>query len=367
MVANLRSVAIAAAVISGFAAAENPAAASTCTSNVIAYQVSGEFGLNVISGPDRPILEGEPFSITLYACEDLKPTKTGSDYSEYYPVELAGKVRSAWLVNPYNVETKTAFFVTQPSTGLDSIAMHGTITIEGITIGIKGDVALPAGTLTSTSIAPFPDVSVVTAKSKLTYWTIFPAWQPSTAYFFNAAILDPSGSTQSATIEGTSGATAPTWNETVGGTTHDGSVVWTCQGNYTTSLSIIGTAAGTIYTPPAAKATPLLHKDAVQVITIHADGTQSVRPLQGAPVDPAATLDKVMLQFYASGVRDAAEVHVQIAGQEVPVLYAGASGHFPGLDEVVVEVPRNLAGFGEVDVATTVDGETASPVRIHIQ
>jgi uncharacterized protein (TIGR03437 family) len=74
-----------------------------------------------------------------------------------------------------------------------------------------------------------------------------------------------------------------------------------------------------------------------------------------------------MLQFYASGVRDAADVHVQIAGQEAPVRYAGASGHFPGLDEVTVELPRSMAGMGDVDVVLTVDGQAASPVRIHIQ
>jgi uncharacterized protein (TIGR03437 family) len=74
-----------------------------------------------------------------------------------------------------------------------------------------------------------------------------------------------------------------------------------------------------------------------------------------------------MVQCYASGVRDAPEVHVQIAGQDVPVMYAAASGHFPGLDEVTVEVPRSLTGMGDADAAMTVDGETASPVRIHIQ
>jgi uncharacterized protein (TIGR03437 family) len=73
------------------------------------------------------------------------------------------------------------------------------------------------------------------------------------------------------------------------------------------------------------------------------------------------------MQFYASGVRDAAEVHAQIAGQDVPVRYSGASGYFPGLDEVVVEVPRSLAGTSEADVVLTVDGRAASPVRIHIQ
>jgi uncharacterized protein (TIGR03437 family) len=111
----------------------------------------------------------------------------------------------------------------------------------------------------------------------------------------------------------------------------------------------------------------LLHADAVEVITAHADGTQSVRPLQGAPVDLLASSDKVMLRFYASGVRDASEVHVQIAGQEAPVFYSGPAGHFPGLDEVVVELPRSLAGMGQVDVVLTADGQTASPVPIHIQ
>jgi uncharacterized protein (TIGR03437 family) len=66
-------------------------------------------------------------------------------------------------------------------------------------------------------------------------------------------------------------------------------------------------------------------------------------------------------------VSDASEVHVQIAGQEVPVRYFGASGQFPGLDEVSVELPRSLSGIGDADVVLTVDGETASPVRIHIQ
>ena len=87
-----------------------------------------------------------------------------------------------------------------------------------------------------------------------------------------------------------------------------------------------------------------------------------MRPLSAAPVDLLASPDKMMLQFYASGVHEASEVHVQIAGQEVPVRYSGASGYFPGLDEVIVEVPRSLAGMGQVDVALTADGQTPSPV-----
>ena len=94
--------------------------------------------------------------------------------------------------------------------------------------------------------------------------------------------------------------------------------------------------------------------------------TQMEALRRGAPVDLLAS-DKVMLQFYTSGVRDASEVHVRIAGQDVPVLYSGASGHFAGLDEVIVELPRSLAGMGRVDVVLTADGQTAGPVSIHIQ
>jgi hypothetical protein len=37
------------------------------------------------------------------------------------------------------------------------------------------------------------------------------------------------------------------------------------------------------------------------------------------------------------------------------------------LDEVIVELPRSLAGMGQVDVVLTADGQTASPVRVAIQ
>jgi hypothetical protein len=365
MVVPMRSIAIAAAVICGLAASENLSAA--CSSTIIAYQASGEFGPNPISGQDTLKLAGEPFSITLYACETLTPTKVGSDYSEYYPIEMKGQVKSSLLVQPYQISAKTAFILQVPPTGLDAAELQGDVTVEGRTIFIKGDLSLPSGTLTSRSIAPFSKVTIDTAKSEFIYTEMSPAWAASTAYAVNAEIMDPAGNTQEATVAGTSGTTAPVWNETVGGTTTDGTVTWTCKGVLSTALSVIGTAAGNVYTPPADKADAMLFTNGVQVIAAHVDGTESVRPLEGAPVDPAASLDRVLLQFYASGVRDASEIHVQIAGQNVPVLYAGASGPFPGLDEVTVEVPRSLAGMGDADVAMTADGQSASPVRIHIQ
>jgi hypothetical protein len=365
MIATIRSAALAALVISGFAASEKLAAAA-CTATPIAYVASGEFGSNVLAGKDTYELAGEPYSITILACSNKVPVKTGSDYSDYTGLELKGTVKSRLLTGTTSISTtQTSFILADPTTGYDTVQLNGTVVIEGTAIVIKANIALPLGTFTTTSIGPFPSVSIVTAKSQFTYSA--GPWMASHTYSVGQEIVDPAGNAQQVTTAGTSGATAPTWNETTNGTTTDGTVLWTCEGHYTpTALAVIGTAAGKVETA-SVKSSPVLHNNAVQVVTAHADGSQSVRPIEAGPVDPGATTDRLLLRFYASGVSGGSEVHVQIAGQEVPVIYSGAAGHFPGLDEVTVEVPRSLTGMGESDVVLTVDGEPASPVRVHIQ
>jgi hypothetical protein len=365
MMIKMRSIAIAAAIISGFAASENLVA--SCPTQTVTYEALGRFGNNPISGRDIFKLAGRPFTIYLYACESLQPSQTGSDYAVYADVELRGTVTSGLIMTPYTIRpTPVAFALVQAPTGPDLVELGGNLTVFGSLIYIRANIALPAGTLTSTSIAPFSKVPIITANSALSY--SYPSWRPSTAYAIGQQIVDPAGNSQKVQTPGTSGTTAPVWNETVGGNTTDGTVLWSCEGpSIATELAVSGTASGSAGTGAGPKVDALLHGDAVEVITAHADGTQSVRPLQGAPVDLSGSSDKVMLQFYASGVRDASELHVRIAGQEAPVIYSGAAGHFPGLDEVIVELPRSLAGMGQVDVVLTADGQTASPVRVAIQ
>jgi hypothetical protein len=347
------------------------AAVAACSGTTIAYKISGMFGSNVITGSDKFKLAHGPFSITLYACESSTPARTGPDWAAYSPISLTGTVTSGLTGQPTTIGSqKTAIVFIDPGTvsGVDTIQLSGPVPLEGAVISIKGSLALPAGTLTSTRIASFRSSSTITAKSTFSYVVTPSAWQHSTFYALGKEVLDPSGNIQEVTTAGTSGDSAPVWHETVGGTTNDSSAVWTCQGPLQpTTLSVSGTASGTVYTGAAVGASVLLHTDAGQVITAHADGTQSVRPMQAAPIDFGESTDKVMLRLYASGVQDSSEIHVRIAGQDVPVRYSGASGQFPGLDEVTVELPRSLSGIGDADVVLTVDGETASPVRIHIQ
>ena len=59
------------------------------------------------------------------------------------------------------------------------------------------------------------------------------SWTKTTAYAVDDQVGDPNSNLQQVTTAGTSGATEPTWNTTVGGTTTDGTATWTNEGpNY---------------------------------------------------------------------------------------------------------------------------------------
>lgn len=64
-------------------------------------------------------------------------------------------------------------------------------------------------------------------------------WQGTTAYTVGVYTVDNFGNSQRVTTTGTSGSTAPTWNNTLNATTTDGTVVWTNLG------PILGTPSGT--------------------------------------------------------------------------------------------------------------------------
>ena len=53
------------------------------------------------------------------------------------------------------------------------------------------------------------------------------AWQPNTWYSGPQVIVDSNGNLQQLTVGGTSGATQPTWNASLSGTTTDGTITWT--------------------------------------------------------------------------------------------------------------------------------------------
>lgn len=308
---KIQSIAVVAAAF--FATALSPAAAATVT-----YTASGTFASPAISGSDTFKLAGEPFSISIVGDEAMVPFQQSASFALYHGVVASATVQSALVPTPIAIKTtQTALLLYTGNPAFDVFELGTKISVVGLTLTISAKVLMHKGILTTPLINPFTGpVNLTPAKATLTY------------------------------SDGT--------NSTALGL--NGSLVTTVSG-------LAATAAGVA----AAPATVLLHASGAQAITQHADGTRSVRSVHTAPVDLGASSDVVALQFYASGLRDASEVRVQIAGRDVPVLYAGKAAHFEGLDQVSVRLPRSLTGVGEVDVVLTVDGQTANPVRIRIQ
>ena len=77
----------------------------------------------------------------------------------------------------------------------------------------------------------------------------------------------------------------------------------------------------------------------------------------------------MFLALFGTGIRgrtSLANVTATIGGTTVMVLFAGAQGEFPGLDQVNLELPLTLKAKGETDVVLTVDGQVANKVRVNI-
>ncbi len=84
----------------------------------------------------------------------------------------------------------------------------------------------------------------------------------------------------------------------------------------------------------------------------------------------ASPTDKVYVVLYGTGFRRRSlnPVIVTIGGISVPVLYAGAQGQYPGLDQINIgPLPQTLVGLGAVDLQVTIDGVPANTVRLAIR
>jgi len=302
------SMAIAAAVCC-FGASANLAAA---TAPNVTYTAAGTFATPPASGNDLFQLQGQPFSISVVASESSVSKKHGAQWADYTALSMTGTVQSGLLPTPISLSnggTSIELAVGNPS--YDVFILYSPVKVVGMTLTIVATLHLPKGTLTNDHILPVKQAALTPAIASMTY----------------------------------------------------------SDGTNTTVLGINGTLSTTVPAAITTKASAVLHGSGAQSIVSHGDGTQSVRSLNGAVLDLSASFssDTVALQLYAEGVRDASEVQVQIAGQTVPVLYAGAASHFPDLDQISVQVPHSLAGIGDAEVLLTVDGGTTSPVHVQIQ
>jgi uncharacterized protein (TIGR03437 family) len=88
------------------------------------------------------------------------------------------------------------------------------------------------------------------------------------------------------------------------------------------------------------------------------------------PIDLGDEGDQAFVTLYGTGIRgrsSLAGVSCTIGGIDAPVRAAQPHDSYPGLDEIVVLLPRTLAGAGEVGVVLNVDGATANVVTLNFR
>jgi uncharacterized protein (TIGR03437 family) len=88
------------------------------------------------------------------------------------------------------------------------------------------------------------------------------------------------------------------------------------------------------------------------------------------PIDLGEPGDRVFLMLYGTGLRYRTalkNVRCTIGGVDAPVLYAGSQNDFEGLDQVNAEIPKSLAGRGQVSIVLSVDGQLANTVTMNIR
>jgi uncharacterized protein (TIGR03437 family) len=114
---------------------------------------------------------------------------------------------------------------------------------------------------------------------------------------------------------------------------------------------------------------PSLFFEQLQLVRVR-NGVQTIEPVLASGVDLGPETDRVYLVLYGTGIRGISSLSgaaARIAGIDVPVVYAGAQGEIPGLDQVNLFLPRSLAGRGFVELGLSIDGKPANPVNLRFQ
>jgi uncharacterized protein (TIGR03437 family) len=108
---------------------------------------------------------------------------------------------------------------------------------------------------------------------------------------------------------------------------------------------------------------------AAVVLRVRSNG-QRVFESVSNPIDLGVAGDRVFLLIFGTGLRgrsDLNRVQVTLGGAPLAPLYAGPQGDFAGLDQINVELPPSLAGRGQLDLLTYVDGWVANAVQFNLK
>ena len=116
---------------------------------------------------------------------------------------------------------------------------------------------------------------------------------------------------------------------------------------------------------------------AAALTRIRTDGTMSEEPVAqfdpvkkefvAIPIEFTGDTQRLILSLFGTGFGAAKDVQASIVETSIPVLFFGPQAELESLERLDLELPRTLAGTGEVPIAITVDGGRANAVTIRFR
>jgi hypothetical protein len=114
---------------------------------------------------------------------------------------------------------------------------------------------------------------------------------------------------------------------------------------------------------------------AATVVSAKGDASQTVELIfacsdglrcSAVPVDLSDGAEHALV-LYGTGIRAATSVTVLLGELAADVTYFGPQPESPGLDQVNVRIPKQLAGRGEIDIVLRADGQEANRLNMRIR
>jgi uncharacterized protein (TIGR03437 family) len=130
----------------------------------------------------------------------------------------------------------------------------------------------------------------------------------------------------------------------------------TALGIATVTLRLAGTLVGSAYLDVKDSAPSILLG---RVLVRVRDGVQTAEVSPAWDVEFGPEDERLFLTMFGTGFRRAvgnAEITATAGGVRLPVSFAGPQGFYPGLDQINVELPRELKGRGLVGLEVRIGG-----------
>ncbi len=143
---------------------------ATATAPNVTFTATGTFATPAVSGADSLKLAGEPFTISIVANAASVPIKHGPNWAVFSPLKMTGTVHSALTGgSPVPIASAATSISQVVGPNFDLFTAGFPVKVVGISLTIRANITLPAGTLPNQLIHIFSAVALTTTTATVTY------------------------------------------------------------------------------------------------------------------------------------------------------------------------------------------------------